>query len=71
MMKITYCLKLATLSLLHDSAGQSEQRLVAPQHTHDALDTVAHARPLQHTGNCTLCLLLDLQHAHKLDTLSF
>lgn len=66
MIETTYCLKLSTLSLLHDPAGQPEQGLIAPQHTHHALDTVAHTCSLQHTGNCTLCLLLNLQHAQKL-----
>jgi len=67
MMGTTYCVKLSTLGLLHDSAGQPEKRLIPPQHAHNALDAVAHTRPLQHTGNCTLCLLLDLQHAQKLE----
>ncbi len=67
-METAYRLKLSTLSLLHDPAGQPEERLIPPQHAHDALDAVAHTRSLQHTGNCTLCLLLDLQHAQKLQT---
>ena len=67
-MESTDRLKLSTLSLLHDPAGQPEKRFIAPQHAHDALDAVAHTSSLQHTGNGTLCLLLDLQHPQKLQT---